>query len=219
MAENVLTLPTSSLRDVFNHIYTQLTPEILEEIISKLHAIRNEFTGDGAGLSGGTLTDKFIIAFLSQKIRDFVEHHVLESDCKVLDYPLSLKKINGKSSIALDWSKNGENSKPRERFDTDMMIINLKTEQWWKSSPKTATKEESESKFFSSTIKAGIYFVSHTYCKSNVCLKSNNKTDSLIDKEDLYKMLKQSISNNMVIEFPNDYPVSRFNILNAFETV
>jgi hypothetical protein len=199
-------------------MYSHLTHEILQEMLSKLHAIRNRFTGDGAGLSGGTVSDMFIVEFLTNKIPEFVGHHVGESDIKVQDYPLSLKKINGKSTIALDWSKNGTNTKPRERFDTDMMIVNLKTEQWWKTAPKGATAEDHVSKFYSTPIKAGIYFISRTYCKSNVCLKSNNKTDSLIENEPLYKMLKQSIADNMVIEFPEEFPESRFNILSAFES-
>lgn len=209
--------PTKSLRDIFGYIRAHLTPEILQELLSKLHAIRAEFTGDGAGLSGGTLSDKFIVAFLPTKIPGFEEYHVGESDCKVLDYPLSLKKINGKSSIALNWSKNGDDAKQRERFETDMMIVNLKTEQWWKSAPKGTLPDEIVSNFFSTPIKAGIYFVSHNYCKANVCLASNNKTNSLIETIPLYKMLKQSIAENMVIEFPNDFPVTRFNILSAFE--
>jgi hypothetical protein len=202
-------------------MYSHLTPEILQELVSKLHAIRAEFTGDGAGLSGGTLSDKFLVEFLPRTIPGFVKHQVGESDMKVLDYPLSLKKISGKSTIALDWSKNGDTAKPRERFETDMMIINLKTEQWWKSAPKTASEDEKtlDSKFFSTPIHAGIYFVSHTYCRENVCLKSNNKTNTLIDTVALYKMLKQSLADNMVIEFPTEFPATRFDILKAFESV
>lgn len=211
-----LVLEPNKLQDVFDFLQKQLTLEMLKDILSKLHAIRSEFTGDGAGLSGGIVIDKFLTAYLSVNISSFEEYHIGESDCKILDHPLSLKKINGKSTIALDWSKNGEDSKKRERFDTDMMIINLKEEQWWKSAPKSANKEEVDSKFFSTPIQKGIYFVSHTYCKSEVCLSSNNKTNSLIKDVALYKMLKNSIKNNMFIEFPNEYNEMKFDILKAF---
>jgi hypothetical protein len=128
-----------------------------------------------------------------------------------------MKKINGKSIIALDWSKNGENSKTRERFGTDVMIINTTPEIWWKKSPADVSTEEKESKYYSSHIPAGIYLISHTFCKENVTLSSNNKTNSLIDSKQLYKMLKESMKHNMVIEFPLDIPKRTFNILNAFE--
>lgn len=210
---------TTSLRQVVDSLEKQLTHEILVELVSKLYAIRSDFTGDGAGLSGGTLSDKFVTAYLSDKIPSFVEYHVGESDIMILGLPLSMKKIHGKSTIALDWSKNKEHSKKRERFDTDMMIINLKTKQWWKKSPIHVNQEEIDSNFYSTSIKAGIYFISHTYCKSNICLSSNNKTDSLIESNSLYKMLKQSIVDNMVIEFPTEVPKFKFNILNAFEKV
>ena len=209
---------TSALLLAFDYMKKNLTPELLTEIIGKLIGIRDEFTGDGAGLSGGTLTDMFITAFLSDKIAGFEKHHEREGDCMVNAHKFSLKKINGNSTIALDWSKNGENSSERERFNTDMIIINLKTEQWWKKGPLKATADENAAGFYSKTLKAGIYFISHTYCKSNICLTSNNKSDTLIENIPLYKMLMQSIADNMVVEFPTEFPVIPFNILNAFGT-
>ena len=201
-----------SLHEIHNKLVKLLTPNILADIISKLHAIRTEFTGDGAGLSGGVIFDKVITAYLSGFIPDFKENHKGESDCTILGLPLSIKKISGKSTIALDWSKNGKESKKREQFNTDMMIINSNTQQWWKRAPTGETNTH----FFSSSIKAGIYFISQTYCKSNICLSSNNKTNSLIDHKSLYLMLKESIRDNLVIEFPIEFPKQTFNILNAF---
>jgi hypothetical protein len=206
----------SSLRKVYDQLVKELTADKLTDIISKLHAIRHEFTGDGAGLSGGIVVDKFITAYLKVIIPGFEENHRGESDCIISGHPLSIKKIRGKSTIALDWSKNPEDSKKRDRFNTDMMIINTETGQWWKTAPDGASKQEIDTKFFSTLIKAGIYFVPHDYCKDNICLSSNNKTNSLIDCISLYKMLKESIKNNMVIEFPTEFPKQEFDILNAF---
>ena len=208
-------------KDAFQHMFhymkEQLVNLTLIELVSKLHAINKACKGAGAGLSGGTFIDMFVTQFLSSKVHGFMEYHSGESDCMINNYPLSLKKINGKTTIALNWSKNGEDSKKCESFNTDMMIINLKTEQWWKKmAPSDASKEEVESKFFLRSIKAGIYFVSRTYCKANVCLMSNNKTDTLINNVQLYKMLIESMKNNMMIEFPEKFPVCKFNILKAF---
>lgn len=207
---------TRTLQDVFDHLKQSLTPDLLCELISKLNAIRIEFTGDGAGLSGGIVSDKFSVAFLSLHVPHFKEFHSGESDCSVLGHPLSLKKINGKSTIALDWSKNPEDSLKRQRFETDILILNLQTEHWWKNAPKDATAEERASKFFTSEIKAGIYLISHTYCKNHVCLKSNNKTDSLIESIPLYKMMKNSIEENLFIEFPPSTLQFNFDIMYAF---
>ena len=205
------------LRHMFDEIKRQLTPVILTDMLSKMNAISERTKGDGAGLSGGFLVDMFLTEYLSSSIESFAECHIGESDCCILDVPLSIKKISGKSAIALDWSKNGETTKKRERFDTDIIIVNLKTQQWWKKEPiGCATQEEKDSLFYSSVIKAGLYVISKTYCKEHVKLSSNNKTDSMIDSVSLYKMLKQSIQSNMFIEFPTDVPVCKFNILNAF---
>ncbi len=219
---NQMTVPRSpriapSLRRSFVELVKYVTPNVLADIVSKLHAIRAAFTGDGAGLSGGIVVDMFITAYLSKLIPSFEKHHSGESDCKILGLPLSIKKIGGKSTIALDWSKNKEDSKPRERFGTDVMIINLHTEQWWKkTNPQDATEDEKAANFFFTPIKSGIYFVSQAYCKENVQLSSNNKTNSLIEAPSLYKMLKASIAQNMVIEFPTEFPTTKFNILDAF---
>lgn len=206
------------LINVFTVMKTHLTHNVLTELASKLYAIRTEFVGDGAGLSGGILADKFVVKFISNIVPEFEEFYCGESDCKIRGHPLSIKKINGKSTIALDWSKNGEDSKKRERFDTDMMIINLKTGKWWKSYPASASPHEIETGFFSAPMRAGIYFISKTFCKSNICLSSNNKTNSLIESVQLYKMLTYSVENGMVIDFPSSYPASKFNILKAFES-
>lgn len=213
------TTPCLALAHVFEHLRSELTPAILCDLVAKLHAIRVEFTGDGAGLSGGTVSDKFIVAYLAQQIKDFKEFHSQESDCKIKEHPMSVKKINGCSTVALNWSKNGEDSKKRELFETDILIVNLKTEQWWKKAPKIATVEERASNYFSTPIPAGIYLISRDFCKKNVCVKSNNKTDTLIDQVPLYKMLRSSIDDGRFITFPTEYPTITFDILKAFTPV
>jgi hypothetical protein len=168
-------------------------------MVAKMTAMRQQ--GDGCGLSGGILVDMFITNYLSSKMDNFTINHRGESDCKIGDHPLSIKKITGKSTIALDWSKNGAQSKPRDRWNTDMMIINLRTETWRKHTPP---------------LPAGIYFVSRIYCKEHITLSSNNKTNSLIKSDSLYTILQESIMQERVILFPTDIPVVTFDILRAF---
>jgi hypothetical protein len=206
----------NKLQLIFDELKHYLTPDVLADMLSKMNAITEMSRGDGAGLTGGTLIDMFLTAYLPHIIKTFKKCHAGEGDCNVLDVPLSIKKISGKSMIALDWSKNSENSKQRERFNADIMIINIKTEQWWKRNPSDCAQEEKDSAFYLTPVKAGIYIISKTYCKANVTLSSNNKTNSLIDEKALYRMLKESMKNNMVIEFPSEVPKHEFNILNAF---
>ena len=110
---------------------------------------------------------------------------------------LSLKKIQGKSTIALDWSKNPEASS-RTRFTNHIMIINLKTEQWWKNGPK----EPVNTIDYTLNIVKGIYFVDKEFCRQNIKLSSNNKTHTLVETQYLYTMLYRSIQQGWFIELP-----------------
>lgn len=119
------------LRKVFNHLSSSLTIDDLYELSNKCRAITDACKGDGGGLSGGMFIDMFLCKYFKEKIPQYSEHHIGESDMKICDIHLSQKKINGKSTIALDWSKN-ENKSSREHFNCSIIIINLKTEKWWK---------------------------------------------------------------------------------------
>ena len=198
---------------VFNEMKTKINHENLSHMVSLMNAVSDECNGDGAGLSCGLMIDMILTKLLPTIIDTFESCHVGESDCKILNVPVSIKTINGKSTIALDWSKNGDNSIKRERFNTPIMIINRKTQKWWITSPRGKKSPD----FYSTQINAGIYLVSPTYCKENVTLVSNNKTNSLIKDVPLYHMLKDSIKNNTFIEFPTDVPKRNFKIQRALD--
>jgi hypothetical protein len=53
-------------------------------------------------------------------------------------------------------------------------------------------------------LASGIYFIPKIYCKKEVKLKENNKTNSLIDKENLIKMMNYSF--NMKLFLPIELP-------------
>ena len=216
--DKVLEDDSNTTHIIFNELKKYLTHDVMCDMLAKMNALSDVVKGDsGSGLSGGMLIDMFLTEYLTNIIKSYEACHKGESDCKILNIPISIKKINGKSTIALDWSKNGDDSKKRERFETDIMIINLKSGKWWITEPRGATQEEKDSNYYSNTINAGIYIISHKYCKNNITLSSNNKTNSLIDTKQLYNMLKESIRENMVLEFPTEFPTYKFKILNAFE--
>jgi hypothetical protein len=216
--EEVLEDDSNTTDIIFNELKKKLTHDVLRDMLAKMNAISNVFKGEsGSGLSGGMLIDLFLTEYLTNIIESYEACHEGESDCKILQIPISIKKINGKSTIALDWSKNGDDSKKRERFETDIMVVNLKSCKWWKEFPQGVTQEEKDSEYYSTIMKAGIYIISRKYCKKYVTLSSNNKTNSLIDNKQLYNMLKESIRENMVLEFPIEFPTYKFDILKAFE--
>jgi hypothetical protein len=205
----------NELNKIYNHTKSELSNNTnLQKLSNCCEAIKNVSKGDGAGLTGGTLTDMFISKFFQENVKEFTESHSGESDMKIYNTKLSLKKINGKSTIALDWSKNDTDNK-KNYFNTHIIIINLKTQQWWKTTPnKSITNNKIIT--YNDEIKMGIYFIDKKYCKRYIKLSSNNKTNSLIDSQYLYLMLQRSIRLRLYLELPTPNKNVCFNILHAF---
>jgi hypothetical protein len=204
----------TTLTYIKDRINTSLGSDGLQELSNKLHAIKKTCKGDGAGLSGGILMDMFLCEYFEKNIPEYEENHTGESDMKICGTDLSQKKINGKSTIALDWSKN-EIKTNREHFSCHLMILNLTTEQWWKTTPKERIPTLKIS--YNDIIPAGIYFVDKQFCKYYIKLSKNNKTDTLIESKYLYGMLKRSINQDLCITLPppNEEDM-KFTLLNAF---
>ena len=202
------------LKKVHQYLNSSLTKEDLQELSNKCHSITNVCKGDGAGLLGGCLVDMLLSQFFKEKLKEYEEFHNGENDMKICQIPLSQKKINGKSTIALDWSKNQTDSK-REHFSSHIIIINLFTEQWWKSKPNKILVENSKI-IYNEIIPAGIYFIDKQYCKKYIALSQNNKTNTLIDSQYLYLMLRRSRLQKLFIEIPEPNKKLDFHILKAF---
>lgn len=176
---------------------SKLCDQVLFDFTRGIISIQKRCKGDGAGLTSGVITDMFINDFFHKVFKDqYQESHVGECDLILNGIPISLKKIKGKSIIALDWSKNNSDSQ-RERFTHPIMILNTKTMKWKRN-----------------ILESGIYLVDHNYCKQNIELSKNNKTDSLITSDYLQKMLEYSISEGTFYCFPfpeeNDVEPYRF---------
>lgn len=194
------------LKKVYCHLKNELKNGLLQDLSNKCYSINSKCKGDGCGLTSGILIDMLITEYFRHNISQYENEHDGECDMKICNMPLSLKKINGKSSMALDWSKN-KNTTDKEYFNCHMIIINLKTEQWWKNKSKIQ---------YTDIIPAGIYFVDKKYCKRNVTLGCNNKTNALIDSKQLYMMLKHSMNQKLCIKMPSSNKQIEFNIMNAF---
>lgn len=205
-----------TLKKIFEYLSDKLTLDDLQELSNKCCAITSTCTGDGAGLTSGSLIDMLLCGFLKTKLPQYTDNHCGECDMKICDIPLSLKKVTGKSTIALNWSKNKIVVKPtRTHFSCDLMIINLKSEKWWKNNP-TSVKNSKIKITYNDTIQSGIYIIDKQFCKHHIKLASNNKTNTLIESQDLYIMLKRSMALNLFIALPNPNKTLKFNILDSF---
>lgn len=184
---------------VLKYLKLKLDDNNLQKITNYCHSIKNYCIGNGAGLTGGTISDLFLCEFFKNILDEYQEYKKGEADIKICNIPLSVKKINGKSTIALSWSKNKFINDTN--FIHHILIINLKTEKWWKNML---------------IIKSGIYLVDKDFCKANIELYSNNKTDKLINSKNLYKMLEHSIEKKLFIELPEKNKDIIFSILTGF---
>lgn len=199
----------NEMKNYFNHY---LDSSKLQEMSNYFHSLKLFCEGDGCGLLGGALSDMIFVSYLKKHLPDFFEHHCGESDCKIKNTSYSLKKINGKSMIALNWSKNDTKTK-HKLFQSNIIIVNLKSSKWWKKEPKNKIFNDI---VFNETIPSGIYFIDKYYCQQNIKVSSNNKTDTLIKDQYLYAMLLNSMKNNLYIKLPIHNNVMKFSILNAF---
>ena len=201
------------LRNVHNILTKELTAPDLQDLINKCISIVTKCSGDGAGLTSGSIIDMLLCEFLQNKLSNYSEFHNGECDMKICDIPFSLKKINGKSTVALDWSKNPTDIN-RSHFTCNIIIINLKTEKWWKNSPKSLSSKIKIT--YNDTINSGIYIVDKQFCKYYVKLLSNNKTNTLIESQYLYIMIKRSILLKLFITLPPPNKKLVFSVLQAF---
>jgi hypothetical protein len=202
------------LRKIIEYIKTSLSVDDLEEFTNKCVSLNSRCNGDGSGLLGGGLIDMFIEKFFSAKMDKYKTHHVGESDMTMLDMPLSQKKINGKSIIALNWSKNKDDKK--YKFNTHIILINLKTSVWWKKQPNNILNNKIA---YNNVVKAGIYIIDKNYCNRYIELTSNNKSNTVIAHNSLYCMINRSILQNLYISLPEPTRAYEFNIMNAFSNL
>lgn len=180
-----------------------------QTISNMIHTIDKFFTGDGRGLASGILIEELLHDYF-QYFEDYQKYNHSEADCKILNTPLSIKKIKQKSTIALNWSKNKTINNDYD-FNVNMMILVLNTTVWWKRAPKS--KGGISELNYTQEIESGFYIINKYYCKDNVTLKSNNKTNKLITSKDLYSLLLHSKRSNLFINLPPPSTVLKYSII------
>lgn len=201
------------INSTIKYLIKHLNDNDKQNLSNYMYCITTKLKGDGSGLSSGTFIDMLICEFLESKLNKCEEYHNGECDIKINDELFSLKKINGKSILALDWSKNDTYNK-KEIFTHNIILINTKTSQWWKNSPKDINTDDNTD--YSKIINSAIYIINRDYCKKNIKLSSNNKSNSIINTQYVYKMICNSIEQKTYIELPEKNKELKFSLLKCF---
>ena len=170
-----------------------------EDLSGMINAIKSYCVGDGCGLRIGGYVDDLVTELFRQSTHKFESYHSNDADCKIGGVPLSLKTCTNPAgtTFALSWSKN-KTTDMSNNFSSHIMVIVSKSGQWWKSEDE---------------IKAGIYLISKNWCKYNITLSSNNKSNKIISRREVYKMLRNAVHFIPLQESKHAY---KFNILKAF---
>ena len=187
-------LAHQELETVHKILHTNLDFQSLSNMI---HSVKQHCVGDGCGLKSGTYIDDVISEYFSQNLVSYQPFFSKEADMKICNIPLSLKSCTSTkgTQFALNWSKNKEVD--TNNFIYHVMILVSCSGNWWKNKP----------------VKAGIYLIDKNWCKANVQLGANKKTDKLISKNEVYKMLENA---SFFTEIPEPNKTIKFNILKAF---
>ena len=177
----------------------------LQEFSDSCFAIDQEIKGDGRGLTSAFLIERFICEFFIKKLKEYEEYHSGEADLKLSNQPVSFKKIKGATTIALCWSKNpkrkknGKKSTKRNFLEFPILILNLETQKWWKTK---RTKTIDNKIDWLLEIPRGFYIINHVDAKKWVKFSKNNKTNYLVSREQVYKLLFIALKNELHIPIP-----------------
>lgn len=206
--ERLKRINTKQINDTLSYLRYHFTDDKKEELLNMITLLQNQFKNtDGGGLSGGIYIEMCIMEFFNSLMGyRFKRNNTNEADFSINNIDFSFKKISGKSIIALNWSKNKTKSS-KEHFSSNIMLFIINTTQWWKKRTH-----------YNQFIHSGIYVIDKYYCKDNVILTSNNKTDTLIKSETLFELINMSIGSNQYIPFPNiGNKFKTFSIINGFQ--
>lgn len=96
------------LNKLLHIIHKNLGVNKLQEISNACNAIANQFKNlSGGGLSSGQIIDLYMSEYLKKNLSaNYHDNHQGENDMRIDNYDLSFKKISGKSTLAITWSKN-----------------------------------------------------------------------------------------------------------------
>ena len=215
-------MENDKLEETIIYLNTNLSSIDLQLLVNQYSSI-NKFCKDkcNSTLLYRYLTNTLLFTFFESKLNNINEHYIIINGERFIQ-----KKINGKPCNFLDLVDSEKNDNTEENnnieenndieeiqdyFQYHVLIINLKSEKWWKHKPSSIKNNNFK---YNDIIEAGIYIINKNDC--NKYIKIENKKPS-INNIYLYKILKNSVNRNLYIKFPNkSEKITKFNILNAF---
>jgi len=154
-------------------------------------AISATFSGSkGAGLSAGHWYESVfrdMLSFGDSRFHPAPPAGANDADYYFEDYPLSHKTLsysNTNANLALSWSKNGAMGLLRTRFESSMVLLNLR-------------KPKNKGPWL--RIPQGIFVIPVDQLTSKVVLKRNNKSDSIIPEEAVLRLLDWCLISSLVV--------------------
>lgn len=192
-------LENIKLHKIKNYLNKFLSNYKKREIIESLSILNNENLCEKKvlGLQSSLFGEKFIIEYFEKYIPQFEKYYINQADLKIFDEPFSLKIINGLNDIALSWSKNSVN---KNIINENILLINKKTFQNWRYGPIKDNIYNKE--YYTNKINAGIYFINKNSL-NNIKFSKNNKSDFVINKINVYEMLKNAKDSELYIKLPD----------------
>lgn len=183
--------------------------EAKQRFANECKAIEISKSADGRGLSTGADIDYHLVnGFLPDELKeDFEKYHKGEADVRIVREPASFKTMRGKGETALSWSKNPGTKKDgspsiNRGFLVDpipMIMYVRESKRWWKNGPKNPRHESIE---WNREIKSGFYFIDVARASYYIQLTANNKSDAIIDSQDMYRMLVDASDEGNFVEVP-----------------
>ena len=205
---------------------TRLTMEARQRFANECKAIETSKSPDGKGLSTGADIDYHLVnGFLPDELGDdFEKYQRGEADVKISEVAASYKTLRSKGDTALSWSKNPDKKKDGS-FSIDRkflenpipMIMYLRESgKWWVNGPAAPRHQSIE---WNREIKSGFYIIDMRKAADYIELKSNNKSDSIIDSQDMYRMLTEAVNEEGFVEIPEPKgPVMKLRFAFEFES-
>ena len=185
------------------------------------NCIQRSSAKSGRGLSTGEKVDFFISQqfFPSTLGLDFQKHHENESDFKISGQLISFKTLKEGGDLAMCWSRNDDKRNTRivkvcNHWQVPILIYVRESKKWWIQGPKkdwyTNDKiPKNGKKWWTSEISAGFYLIDHIKARSKIRLDENNKTGCLLKKMDVYRLIMDSVKNNLFVQMPE--PKGKFS--------
>lgn len=201
-----------SLQQIFDSL-NSIPPEEMKNLSEACNCIQNSSASSGRGLSTGEKVDFYLTKqFLPTHVGDdFQEFHEDESDFKLLNHPISFKTLRDGGDLAMCWSRNdGTDSKKKSKtcnhWQVPVMIYVRQSGKWWSNGPmkhwnSDVKIEQNNKKWWCDEIGSGFYLISQE-SGLNIHFKTNNKSTCILDKQEVYKLIKDAKEYGLFIEMP-----------------